>query len=247
VERMELTTSQRELLTVLANEHEEGSWVKSDALAAAADRDPGTVRNRMGPLRSLGLVEGRAGRNGGYRPTERAFEVLDRRRLDDAETLGLAHDHERLDVTVDEVEFTSVHHPERCRARLTLHDSVSRFDPGDPVVVGPSNPVTSLGPMLAVEGVEAALRETPVVAVSPFVEDEVFSGPAGELMRGVGREPSTRGVADAYPFADAFVLDDGDGTALDRPVVRTDTRLDGPEDARRVARACRDALREVGA
>jgi LPPG:FO 2-phospho-L-lactate transferase len=101
--------------------------------------------------------------------------------------------------------------------------------------------------MLAVEGVEAALRETPVVAVSPFVEDEVFSGPAAELMRGVGREPSTRGVADAYPFADAFVLDDGDGTTLDRPVVRTDTRLDGPEDARRVARTCRDALREVGA
>lgn len=154
MERMELTTSQRELLTVLANEHEEGSWVKSDALAAAADRDPGTVRNRMGPLRSLGLVEGRAGRNGGYRPTERAFEVLDRRRLDDAETLGLAHDHERLDVTVDEVEFTSVHHPERCRARLTLHDSVSRFDPGDPVVVGPTP-----GGGLVVAGTVEARRE----------------------------------------------------------------------------------------
>ena len=116
----------------------------------------------------------------------------------------------------------------------------------DPVVVGPSNPVTSLGPMLAVDGVAAALAETTVVAVSPFVEDRVFSGPAAELMEGVGREPSTAGVTDAYPFADAFVLDSDDGTDLDRPVVRTDTAIDGPADARRVASAVRDALEVAG-
>jgi LPPG:FO 2-phospho-L-lactate transferase len=115
----------------------------------------------------------------------------------------------------------------------------------EPVVVGPSNPVTSLGPMLAVPGVEAALERTPVVAVSPFVEDRVFSGPAAALMRGVGLAPSTAGVAEAYPFADAFVLDEADGTELERPVVRTDTRMDGPDDAGRVARACADALEAV--
>ncbi|WP_435063892.1 2-phospho-L-lactate transferase [Halobaculum sp. EA56] len=116
---------------------------------------------------------------------------------------------------------------------------------GDEVVIGPSNPVTSIGPMLAVEGIRAALAETPVVAVSPFVEDRVFSGPAADLMRGVGREPSTAGVAAAYPFADAFVLDEADGTDLDRPVVRTDTRMDDAADAARVARACREALEVV--
>jgi LPPG:FO 2-phospho-L-lactate transferase len=115
----------------------------------------------------------------------------------------------------------------------------------DPVVVGPSNPVTSLGPMLAVDGVRDALADTPVVAVSPFVEDEVFSGPAADLMAGVGREPSTAGVAEAYPFADAFVLDSDDGTALDRPVVQTDTTMDDESDAERVARAVADALAEV--
>ncbi|WP_144925101.1 2-phospho-L-lactate transferase [Halorubrum salsamenti] len=116
----------------------------------------------------------------------------------------------------------------------------------DPVVIGPSNPVTSVGPMLALPGVEAALSETPVVAVSPFVGDEVFSGPAADLMEGVGREPSTAGVADAYPFADAFVLDDGDPTDLpDRHVERTDTRIDGADDAERVARACDRALAAV--
>ena len=115
----------------------------------------------------------------------------------------------------------------------------------DPVVIGPSNPVTSVGPMLALPGFERALRETPVVAVSPFVGDEVFSGPAAALMAGVGREPSTAGVAAAYPFADAFVLDDADPTALDRHVERTDTRIDGPDDAERVARACERALAAV--
>jgi len=115
----------------------------------------------------------------------------------------------------------------------------------EPVIVGPSNPITSIGPMLAVDGIREALVETPVVAVSPFVEDEVFSGPAGDLMAGVGREPSTAGVAEHYPFVDAFVLDADDGTELDRPAVRTDTTLDDEDDSDRVARAIDDALAEV--
>jgi len=100
--------------------------------------------------------------------------------------------------------------------------------------------------MLAVPGIEQALERTPVVAVSPFVEDEVFSGPAAELMAGTGREPSTQGVADAYPFVDAFVLDTDDGTDLDRPVVRTDTKIDDEADSRRVMEAVVDALAELG-
>ncbi|MFB6172054.1 MAG: 2-phospho-L-lactate transferase [Haloarculaceae archaeon] len=115
----------------------------------------------------------------------------------------------------------------------------------EPVVIGPSNPVTSIGPMLALDGVREALAETPVVAVSPFVEDRVFSGPAGDLMTATGYEASTAGVAEAYPFADAFVLDSADGTDLDRPVVRTDTAMDDAADAARVARAVAEALEVV--
>jgi len=114
-----------------------------------------------------------------------------------------------------------------------------------PVVVGPSNPVTSLGPMLALDGIREALSEATVVAVSPFVEDEVFSGPAADLMAATGRDPSTAGVAAAYPFADAFVLDAADGTDLDRPTVRTDTRMDDDADAERVAEAVAAALEAV--
>ena len=54
-------------------------------------------------------------------------------------------------------------------------------------------------------------------------------------------------TAAAYPFADAFVLDERDPTTLDRPVVRTDTRIDGPDDAERVSRAALRALLAVGA
>ncbi len=145
---------------------------------------------------------------------------------------------ERAEPTVEDVEFRGADDAEPSPAALDALD--------DEVVVGPSNPVTSIGPMLAVPGFEAALRDTTVVAVSPFVEDDVFSGPAADLMAGVGEEPSTAGVADVYPFADAFVLDDADGTDLDRPVVRTDTRMDDAADAERVAEACAEALEVAG-
>ena len=147
--------------------------------------------------------------------------------------------HRRGDPEIDRVEFRGAADAEPTDAVLDALDSA--------VVVGPSNPITSVGPMLAMDAFEAALESTPVVAVSPFVGSEVFSGPAGKLMAASGYAPSTAGVAAAYPFADAFVLDADDGTALDRPVVRTDTELGTPTDGERVCRAVREALDRVGA
>ncbi|EMA38997.1 2-phospho-L-lactate transferase [Halococcus hamelinensis] len=138
---------------------------------------------------------------------------------------------------VEDVEFRG---EERAAPTDAVLEALS-----EPVVIGPSNPVTSIGPMLALDGVRKALAETTVVAVSPFVGDEVFSGPAAKLMEAVGLEASTAGVAEAYPFCDAFVLDDGDDTPLGRPTVKTDITIDMPEDSTRVARAVDDAL-ELG-
>jgi LPPG:FO 2-phospho-L-lactate transferase len=77
------------------------------------------------------------------------------------------------------------------------------------VVVCPSNPVTSIGPILAVPGIRAALTDTKatVVALSPIVGASAISGPAHKLMAAAGFEPSAFGVAQAYAdFLDLFVI-----------------------------------------
>ncbi len=147
--------------------------------------------------------------------------------------------HHRAAPTVERIEFRGA------SEAAPTDDVVDALD--GPVVIGPSNPVTSIGPMVEMDRFRAALESIPVVAVSPFVEDRVFSGPAGKLLEATGYEASSAGVAEAYPFVDAFVLDTDDGTALDRPVVRTDTELGSPEDGARVCRAVREALGRIDA
>lgn len=147
--------------------------------------------------------------------------------------------HRRADPDVERVEFRGAADAEPTDPVLDALDG--------PVVIGPSNPVTSIGPMLAMDAFRSALESTRVVAVSPFVDDEVFSGPAGKLLAASGYDPSTAGVAEAYPFVDAFVLDSEDGTDLDRPIVRTDTELGARADGERVCRAVREAFETVGA
>ena len=84
----------------------------------------------------------------------------------------------------------------------------------DLIIVCPSNPVTSVGPILAVPGIVEALRTTSahVVAVSPIVGGAAVSGPAGELMRARGLAVTSVGVATAYaPWLDTMVVDVRDG------------------------------------
>ncbi|WP_435064216.1 TrmB family transcriptional regulator [Halobaculum sp. EA56] len=136
---MDLTSSQREILNALVNGYETTeSPMPATEIAEVCDRHVGTIRNLMQMMKSLGLVEGVPGSEGGYVPTDRAFDALDRERGEDGETLGLAHDYDRVDVAVESIDFTNVHHPEKCRARVTFRESVARFSVGDPVIVGPT-------------------------------------------------------------------------------------------------------------
>jgi LPPG:FO 2-phospho-L-lactate transferase len=83
----------------------------------------------------------------------------------------------------------------------------------DVVVVAPSNPLVSIGPLLAVPGVEDAVRSVrhKVVAVSPIVAGAALKGPADRLMRDMGHEPSVVGVARLYrELAATLVVDDAD-------------------------------------
>src|SRR5437667_3308098 len=81
------------------------------------------------------------------------------------------------------------------------------------VIVCPSNPITSIGPILAVPGVPEALAQTAAttVAISPIVRDDAVSGPAGRLMTVSGLPVSAAGVARAYArWLDLLVLDERD-------------------------------------
>jgi LPPG:FO 2-phospho-L-lactate transferase len=83
----------------------------------------------------------------------------------------------------------------------------------DAILVCPSNPITSVGPILAVPGLVQALGATPaiVVAVSPIVGGAAVSGPAGRLMASAGLPVSATGIARAYAaWLDRLVLDEQD-------------------------------------
>ena len=81
------------------------------------------------------------------------------------------------------------------------------------IIVGPSNPVISIGPILAVPGMRDALATAaaPVVAVSPYVAGKVVKGPTDNFMRALDRPTTAAGVASLYEgLIDAMVLDTGD-------------------------------------
>jgi LPPG:FO 2-phospho-L-lactate transferase len=88
----------------------------------------------------------------------------------------------------------------------------------DLVLVCPSNPVTSIGPILAVPGIVTALRTTraPIVGVSPIVGGAPVSGPAGRLMQARGLDVSPLGVATAYaPWLRTLLIDARDAKLVD--------------------------------
>ena len=95
----------------------------------------------------------------------------------------------------------------------------------DAIVIGPSNPVISIGPILAVPGMRAALREAPapVVAVSPFVGGRAVKGPTDDFCRAAGIELSAQGIAEAYREAIAGIVADEQVTGL--PALCTDTLM----------------------
>ena len=136
-------------------------------------------------------------------------------------------------------------------------DGVERARPTDAVlaaladaeliVIGPSNPVASIGPILALPGMREALRgaPAPVVAVSPFVDGRSVKGPTEAFCAWAGIETSAGGIARAY----AEVID---GIAADEavhgvPHLVLDTLMDSTERMRQVTRKILEFGRSLGA
>ena len=121
---------------------------------------------------------------------------------------------------------------------------IDALEAADVIVICPSNPIVSIGPILSLPGVRAALRAHPrVVAVSPLVNGAPLKGPADKLMGAVGEDVSAAGVAAMYgDFCDAFVVDATE-TADERSItspgmrgVKLDTLMTTHDVSERLAR-----------
>ncbi len=118
----------------------------------------------------------------------------------------------------------------------TTPEVLSAIEESDGVLIGPSNPVTSIGPILECEGVREALSKKFTVAVSPFIGNRPISGPAAALMRAWGYEPTSYGTWQVYKdVVDLFIQDTRD-TDIEVPGAhRLDTMMTNEKKAESLA------------
>jgi LPPG:FO 2-phospho-L-lactate transferase len=119
------------------------------------------------------------------------------------------------------------------------------------IVLGPSNPVISIGPILAVPGMREAIAASPapVVAVSPYVAGQVVKGPTDRFMEGIGRPTTAAGVASLYTgLIDGMVVDedDPDPPPAEIPTLTAPTLMEGAAGRLRLARIVLDFAATLG-
>ena len=143
---LELTQIQKDILYALITLYKKkaGASVKGEEIAELINRNPGTVRNQMQALRALGLVEGVPGPKGGYRPTAKAYEMLAITKPEESVRVPLTVNDEVFDdLSVEEIDLTSISHPDICQARVRVIGDIKKISPGDRVTIGPT-PVNEL-------------------------------------------------------------------------------------------------------
>jgi len=141
-----LTSVQKEILQSLINlyRQSDGKSIKGEEIAEIINRNPGTIRNQMQSLRSLGLVKGVPGPRGGYKPTIEAYHNLNISDINKETQVPLYKDDKILkDLTVAKIEFTSIPHPGECEAAIKAIGNIKSIDLGDKIRVGPT-PVNKL-------------------------------------------------------------------------------------------------------
>jgi LPPG:FO 2-phospho-L-lactate transferase len=131
---------------------------------------------------------------------------------------------------VEGLEFRGA---EQARPTAQVLDAIAR---ASAIVIGPSNPLASIAPILAVPGMREALGEAaaPVVAVSPIVGGEVLKGPTAAFMAFAALDCSAAGVAAFYgDLLDGIIADEDLDAGLS--ALRADTRMSDAESRARVA------------
>ncbi|WP_407454558.1 CBS domain-containing protein [Methanobrevibacter sp.] len=149
-----LTSVQKEILQTLINLYQssDGKSIKGEDIAEVMGRNPGTIRNQMQSLRSLGLVKGVPGPRGGYKPTIEAYHSLNISVSDDDSKVPIYKNGKRIeDISVARIEFTSIPQPSECEAAIKVLGSIKDLNLGDTVSIGPT-PVNNLGIMGTIVG-----------------------------------------------------------------------------------------------
>ena len=129
----------------------------------------------------------------------------------------------------------------RCRPGKMTKEVETALEECRSVVIGPSNPISSIGPILNVNGMRKILKDRFVIAVSPIILSEPISGPAGKFMESRGLPVSSLGVAEFYSdFLDALIVDHRDDISQsDLPdgieLFRADTIMYGIEQSKKLA------------
>jgi LPPG:FO 2-phospho-L-lactate transferase len=130
---------------------------------------------------------------------------------------------------IEDVEYRTA--PARCSP---APEAVAALRAADTILIGPSNPVLSIDPILSVLQDELHAAPAPVLAVSPLVGGRVLKGPTAECLRWAGRTLDSNGIVDHYEgLIDALVADE---RAELLPTLETDVELSTADARRRVAR-----------
>lgn len=142
--------------------------------------------------------------------------------------LGLIHYQEYWVRSRGQIQIEGV---VRCskEAPESTEEVLQAVEASDVVVIGPSNPITSITPILECKGIREAMADKYVIAVSPFIGDAPVSGPASALMKASGFEATSAGTAACYgDLVDLFVQDVRDPVDV-TGAVRLDTLMTGEE------------------
>lgn len=135
------------------------------------------------------------------------------------------------------------------RAKPTK-DVLEALSSEESVIIGPSNPITSIGPILALKGMRKILERKKVIAVSPIIGGAPVSGPAGKLMAASGFPVSSGGVAECYGgLLDILVIDWRDAVGEKDFRVRTlryDTMMTSVEKSKALAKNILGLFRDIG-
>ena len=110
----------------------------------------------------------------------------------------------------------------------------------DFVIIGPSNPITSIAPILSIKDIKKAIKDKVVYAVSPIVGDSAVSGPAGVLMKAKGYSVDVIGICEFYKdIINTLVIDNADKDKIDNikcDVVATNTIMNSLTDKIKLAK-----------